>query len=265
MFWQCIACMHSLLGLLTSTDIISLGHHRLWVNGIHHGDISYNNLMYNTSTKTNKPVGIVNDFDLATWVNHSTTNNNCTGTIPFMAIDLLDGGLDGCTPRLYRHNMESFVWLLAYITVAEVVYKDHTIEISPPPQGVNTWFMDYDFRDCRAHISSKRLLYRDYEYALRVSGHYFGYFEVVKVMTWYWSNFHNELYNMKHIMQPKWLTPMAQEPITHEEDNPAHTLRVFVEAVGKSLGEGNVQKRFEKVKTLLLGVIDSTSAAVQIV
>ena len=100
-FWQCVACMHSLLGLLTSTDIISLGHHWLWVNGIHHGDISYNNLMYNTSTKTNKPVGIVNNFDLATWVNHSTTNNNRTGTIPFTAINLLDGGLDGHTPRLY--------------------------------------------------------------------------------------------------------------------------------------------------------------------
>ena len=113
-------------------------------------------------------MGIVNDFDLATWVNHSTTNNNCTGTIPFMAIDLLDGGIDGCTPQLYQHNIESFVWLLAYITVAEVVYKDHT-------------------------------------------------------------------------------------------------LRVFVEAVGKSLGEGDTQKRFEKVKTLLLRVIDSMSVAVQIV
>ena len=99
--------------------------------------------------------------------------------------------------------------------------------------------MDYDYRDRQAHISSKQLLYRDYGYAPRVSGHYFGYFEVVKVMTWYWSNFHNELYDMKHTTQPKWLTPMAQEPITHEEDNPVHTLRVFVEAVGKSLGEGN--------------------------
>ena len=76
-FWQCIA--HSLLGLLTSTDIISLGHHQLWVNGIHHGDISYNNPMYNASTKTNKPVGIVNNFDLATWLEANTPVPNLGG------------------------------------------------------------------------------------------------------------------------------------------------------------------------------------------
>ena len=64
-------------------------------------------------------------------------------------------------------------------------------------------------------------------------------------------------------MQTKWLTLMPQEPIIHEEDNPTHSVRVFVEAVGESLGESDVQ--FEKVMTLLLGVIDSTNAAVQIV
>ena len=68
------------------------------MNGIQHGDISYNNLMYDLSAKTDEPVGIVNDFDLAAWVNRLTMNNNHTGTIPFMALNLLNGGLDHCTP-----------------------------------------------------------------------------------------------------------------------------------------------------------------------
>lgn len=54
--------------------------------------------MYDLSAKTDEPVGIVNDFDLAAWVNRLTMNNNHTGTIPFMALNLLNGGLDHCTP-----------------------------------------------------------------------------------------------------------------------------------------------------------------------
>ncbi|KAF9649100.1 hypothetical protein BDM02DRAFT_3167171 [Thelephora ganbajun] len=140
-FWQCVAC-----------------HYRLWVNGIHHGDISYNNLMYDMDEKTGDAVGIINDFDLATWVDHSTTNNDRTGTIPFMAIDLLDGGLDSCVPRLYRHDVESFVWVLAFITVASIEYKDGTIKISPLP-GVDAWFEDKLQSHRDAHILSKQLFH----------------------------------------------------------------------------------------------------------
>ena len=76
------------------------GHYRLWLNGIHHSDISLKNLMHDIPSKTGIPVGVVNDFDLAS-VDHSTTNNDRTGTIPFMAIDLLNGGLETRIPRLY--------------------------------------------------------------------------------------------------------------------------------------------------------------------
>ena len=70
------------------------------MNGIHHGDISLKNLMYGIS-ENGDPLGIINDFDLATCVGHSTTNNDRMGTIPFMAVDLLDGGLDLRIPRVY--------------------------------------------------------------------------------------------------------------------------------------------------------------------
>src|ERR1700679_4063455 len=102
--------------------------------------------MYDILIKTGNPVGIVNDFDLAPWVDHPTANSDRTGTIPFMAIDLLDGGLDRRDPRLYRHDLESFAWVLAYVTVAHIQYKGCNITISPIP-GVDAWFEDRTTRD----------------------------------------------------------------------------------------------------------------------
>ena len=93
-FWQCVACMLFMCSLQTSTNSHPPGHYQLWVNGIHHCDISLKNLMYDIPSETGVPVGVVNDFDLASWDNHPTKNNDRTGTIPFMAIDLLDGGLE---------------------------------------------------------------------------------------------------------------------------------------------------------------------------
>ena len=40
------------------------GHYRLWVNGIHHGDISLKNLMY-AILSTGELKGVLNDYDLA--------------------------------------------------------------------------------------------------------------------------------------------------------------------------------------------------------
>ena len=54
-------------------------------------DISLRNLMYDIFHETGDPVGIINDFDFASWIDHSTANNDRTGTIPFMAIELLKG------------------------------------------------------------------------------------------------------------------------------------------------------------------------------
>ena len=68
-----------------------------------------NNLVCNVSAETVNPVGMVNDFDLATWVDHPATNDDRTGSIPFMTTDSLDGGLDDRIPRLYRHGLEPSV------------------------------------------------------------------------------------------------------------------------------------------------------------
>ena len=247
------------------TDAVGSGHFRLWVNGIQHGDISFNNLMYDICAKTESPVGVVNDFDLATWVDHSTTNNDRTGTIPFMAIDLLDGGLDRRIPRLYRHDAESFVWVLAYITVAKVEYKHGTIQISPL-LGVNAWFKDNDHSDRDNHVSSKRLFHSAYGARQPVSGRYHDYVNVVKQMTRYWADFHESSQAMMYTPQSVWPIPMlVQELIASEPevDNPVDSLGVFIETVGKLLGENAAVKGFAGVKALLQEVIELSTVRVK--
>ena len=237
------------------------------MNGIHHGDISFNNLMHDFPTETSDPVGVVNDFDLATWVHHSATNNDRTGTIPFMAIDLLDGGLDHLTPRLYRHDMESFVWVLAYITVANIEYKNHAIKISPLP-NLGAWFRDGDQADRDAHIMSKRYFHLQYGYIQRISGRYFQYLNAIRQVIFYWGDFHQSLQAKVNTPQPMWLTSMPiEEPATSEteKDDPLSSLKLFVTTVEKSFGEGSVQEGFAEMKRILLEAAEIPTITVQAV
>ena len=227
------------------------------MNGIRHGDISYNNLMYDIS-ETNNPVGVVNDFDLATWVDHKTTNNDRTGTIPFMAIDLLDCEPDDHIPRLYRHDIESFIWVLTYITVANIQYEDHVIKISPL-RNVGTWFKDRDYADRQAHVTSKPLLRFDYaSYRQPVAGGYFRYRSVVKRMIRYWHDFHLSLREIKYPPRPRLPWEHARQkpaPSKSEVDDLRGSLELFITEVEKSLGEDGIGEGFAEVKTLLLEAI----------
>ncbi|KAF9236381.1 hypothetical protein BU15DRAFT_31016, partial [Melanogaster broomeanus] len=93
-------------------------HYALWNAGIHHRDVSPANLMYYRRDDTNRTVvGVLNDYDLASLANgKSPLGNERTGTIPFMAIDLLEpDGQDGKVKHLYRHDMESFIWVFVWI------------------------------------------------------------------------------------------------------------------------------------------------------
>ncbi|CAE6474389.1 hypothetical protein ACGC1H_006210 [Rhizoctonia solani] len=85
-------------------------HHALFERGILHCDISVGNLMYDP--KTQEPYLI--DADLGKSVNQLGTpsSNHRTGTLPFMAIDLL---VAVPPPHLYRHDLESFFYVLVWI------------------------------------------------------------------------------------------------------------------------------------------------------
>ncbi|KIK72565.1 hypothetical protein PAXRUDRAFT_836425, partial [Paxillus rubicundulus Ve08.2h10] len=92
-----------------------LCHYLLWKAGIHHRDVSCGNLMY--YREEGKVVGVLNDYDLASLASSQTPlGNKRTGTMPFMAIELLaTDGQDGKVEHLYRHDMESFIWVFIWI------------------------------------------------------------------------------------------------------------------------------------------------------
>jgi len=63
--------------------------------------------------------GIVNDWDMASILNDAgevptSAAKHRTGTIPFMARDLL---VENPPPRLYRHDLESFFFVLVWAAI----------------------------------------------------------------------------------------------------------------------------------------------------
>lgn len=87
----------------------------LWKLGYEHGDPSLSNLMVDPKTKC----GVLNDWDLS-YVNSEDSQGHVggerTGTIPFMALDLLcDDYWQGKITRHYRHDLEGLIWVLPWV------------------------------------------------------------------------------------------------------------------------------------------------------
>ncbi|KAF9480255.1 hypothetical protein BDN70DRAFT_833143 [Pholiota conissans] len=90
-------------------------HAFLWKHYVEHGDPSVTNLMYDPETKC----GVLSDFDLSIlqW-EPRVFGTDRTGTVPFMANDLLeDGYWQGKIRRFFHHELESFIWILAYVSL----------------------------------------------------------------------------------------------------------------------------------------------------
>lgn len=71
-----------------------------------------------------KYYGVLNDFDLSVEVINGTpahlpSSHQFTGTIPFMAIELIDDAAEGHKAKriihLYRHDLESFLYVIAFL------------------------------------------------------------------------------------------------------------------------------------------------------
>jgi len=91
-----------------------LCHRVLWKYGVRHRDISASNLMY-YKTSNGLIIGVLNDYDLSS-VRDTPTGTERTGTVPFMALDLLTkDALQGKVEHLYRHDAESFIWVLTWV------------------------------------------------------------------------------------------------------------------------------------------------------
>jgi hypothetical protein len=127
-----------------------LGHYHLWVGGVQHNDISVENLMYDVREdevgdgQNRRYVGILNDYDLAHLHGRiRPTGAERTGTMPFMALDLLtEKAWNGQVKRLYRHDCESFAWVLLWICCR----YDQGKEIKKPPLSD---FITDTYEQCR--------------------------------------------------------------------------------------------------------------------
>ncbi|KAG1893861.1 uncharacterized protein F5891DRAFT_985493 [Suillus fuscotomentosus] len=84
-------------------------HLTLWKEGVYHRDVSPGNLMW--YWKDGKRIGVLNDYDLSSLADDpGPRGNERTGTVPFMALDLLTkDGQQGKVKHLYRHDLESFM------------------------------------------------------------------------------------------------------------------------------------------------------------
>ena len=122
--------------------IMSTGHRILWINGILHRDISPSNLMVYKNAN-NEWIGVLNDYDLSSTQQDGPSGNERTGTIPFMAIDLLeDEAIEGKVQHLYQHDAESLIWVLAWVCLR---YEDGKLRSNRP---LDEW-LKVDAKQCR--------------------------------------------------------------------------------------------------------------------
>jgi hypothetical protein len=96
--------------------------------------------------KKNEDHGVLNDYDLFHLKGQPRpSGTERTGTMPFMALDLLtDEAWDGKIMRLYRHDCESFVWVLLWVCCC---YEDGK-EVPNPPLGQ---FITGSYRQCHVN------------------------------------------------------------------------------------------------------------------
>ncbi|PPR06227.1 hypothetical protein CVT24_000618 [Panaeolus cyanescens] len=110
-------------------------HRALWAHGVYHLDISLKNLMCHPVTKK----GVLADFDLSRLDSQGTPMTENTGTLPFMALDLLtDDAAAGQVQRRYRHDVESFAWVLAYLCHSFALVDGKREPMSDDP--LSAWF-----------------------------------------------------------------------------------------------------------------------------
>ncbi|SJL03321.1 uncharacterized protein ARMOST_06674 [Armillaria ostoyae] len=90
---------------------------RLHERKVLHRDVSEGNVTFYRDEE-DIAVGLLSDFDNASRVDEQgdiigSSMKQRTGTVPFMALDILQN-VEIPVPHLYRHDLESFVYLLVW-------------------------------------------------------------------------------------------------------------------------------------------------------
>ncbi|KAG1804617.1 hypothetical protein EV424DRAFT_1517365 [Suillus variegatus] len=89
-------------------------HRALWKGGVLHRDVSPSNLM--VYRLRGQYIGVLNDYDLSSFKRDGPRGLERTGTVPFMAADLLTpDGVAGKVEHVYAHDAESLIWVLTWV------------------------------------------------------------------------------------------------------------------------------------------------------
>jgi hypothetical protein len=99
-------------------------------------------------------LGVLNDSDLARCAKLQpiSKTQDRTGTIPFMALDLLTNEYwSGLIEREYRHDQESFIWIIAY----------YFLRSSKGMYGPSTWHT-HGWNACRLRKNDFLATIQDY-------------------------------------------------------------------------------------------------------
>jgi len=98
--------------------------------------------MYYRNSK-GEVIGVLNDYDLSS-MKDVPTGRERTGTVPFMALDLLeDEAIEGKVEHLYQHGAESFIWVLTWVSLQ---YEDGKFRSKGGP--LDSW-LTVDANGCR--------------------------------------------------------------------------------------------------------------------
>ncbi|CAG8767306.1 4183_t:CDS:1, partial [Acaulospora colombiana] len=117
-YWETFLCVFAFSHHLSTrcSYFLASGHYDLWTQGVHHRDISDGNLMYKMGND-GQIIGVLADFDLSSLEGKASSNTKRTGSVPFMALDLLsDEAVSGEVAHDYCHDAEAFFWVGVYDT-----------------------------------------------------------------------------------------------------------------------------------------------------
>ena len=120
-------------------------HALLWQQGVPHGDINLKNLLCEVSTGT----GILTDLDLSTVHTPNHRDMRIIGMPPFKPMEWLrERRYNHKVPRRYDHELESFAWVLFWIS--RRVVTDRKCEQHWRP---NDWLDSSEFNVYRSKIT----------------------------------------------------------------------------------------------------------------
>jgi hypothetical protein len=116
-YWETFLCEFAFSHHISTrySYFLASGHYGLWTQGVYHRDISDGNLMYKRDKDT--VIGVLADFDLSSLQGKYISKTERTGTVPFMALDLLsEKALAGEVEHDYGHEAEAYFWVGVYDT-----------------------------------------------------------------------------------------------------------------------------------------------------